>query len=262
MPLFGKSHRHEHESMISEGMRASQPTTGHGMHGQPMAHGANGSTMPMGTTHGTHGRTTQPMTGRGTYGAPMTGHGTHGSTMQPHHDAAMDVHKPGPAPHTAGPHRHDILNKLDPTVDSQSKGVQLVGPGVQPHGHGAASQQHHQPMTAVGGGNYTTAGSGGLTGKHRGKHDKHMMSAPEGSYGPHSSRMGNAVDPMVDSDMDHRGTHRGAHGMSAVPRSGAGLPGPASKTAGPHSSNLLNKLDPAVDHKAVNAPPAQPYRTY
>jgi hypothetical protein len=28
---------------------------------------------------------------------------------------------------------------------------------------------------------------------------------PEGTHGPHSSRLANAVDPTVDSDRDHRG---------------------------------------------------------
>jgi len=49
-------------------------------------------------THGTHGT-----------------HGTHSSTG------------PGPAPHTAGPHKGDMLNKLDPRVDSDLDGSKTVG---------------------------------------------------------------------------------------------------------------------------------------
>ena len=30
---------------------------------------------------------------------------------------------PGPAPHTAGPHRSDLMNKLDPKVNSKMEGV-------------------------------------------------------------------------------------------------------------------------------------------
>jgi hypothetical protein len=34
---------------------------------------------------------------------------------------------PGPAPNTAGPHKHDILNKLDPRVDSNMDGSKTIG---------------------------------------------------------------------------------------------------------------------------------------
>jgi hypothetical protein len=36
---------------------------------------------------------------------------------------------PGPAPHTAGPHRYDLLNKLDPRVDSDLDGSPTIGGG-------------------------------------------------------------------------------------------------------------------------------------
>ena len=50
---------------------------------------------------------------------------------------------PGPAPYTAGPHRQDILNKLDPTVDSLHGGTQILGPGVQPASH--QTYRQHAP---------------------------------------------------------------------------------------------------------------------
>ncbi|KAI2640296.1 hypothetical protein GGS21DRAFT_506085 [Xylaria nigripes] len=34
---------------------------------------------------------------------------------------------PGPAPNTAGPHKHDIMNKMDPRVDSNLDGSRTVG---------------------------------------------------------------------------------------------------------------------------------------
>lgn len=45
----------------------------------------------------------------------------------------------GPAPKTAGPHKYDILNKLDPSVDSKTGTTATgYGPGVEttpgPHG--------------------------------------------------------------------------------------------------------------------------------
>jgi hypothetical protein len=33
----------------------------------------------------------------------------------------------GPAPHTAGPHKSDLMNKLDPRVDSDLDGSKTVG---------------------------------------------------------------------------------------------------------------------------------------
>lgn len=89
---------------------------------------------------------------------------------------------------------------------------------------------------------------------------------PEGTAGPHSSRVGNAADPRIDSDLDssrHTGTtHTGvAHtgnthgtgvtGAPAYSATGAGVgtgtSHSATTTAGPHSSNVANKLDPRID---------------
>lgn len=151
---------------------------------------------------------------------------------------------PGPAPFTAGPHKHDILNKLDPRVDSQSGGMQVLGSGFQaaPVAGSQAYSQVNQPShvpatgsavpaTGAGGHAYGT-GVGTTTGvphksrvaneldprvdttnTHTGRHAmtggagmpaSGMRDMPEGTYGPHSTRMGNALDPRVDSDADHR----------------------------------------------------------
>jgi len=98
----------------------------------------------------------------------------------------------------------------------------------------------------------------------------------EGVHGPHSSRVANAADPRVDSDLDgsHRGTgvtgthtgngmtgtahtgtgvagtHTGNGGLTGTSHTGNGLTGNngySSTTAGPHSSNIANKVDPRVD---------------
>ncbi|KAI1344874.1 hypothetical protein F5Y15DRAFT_363943 [Xylariaceae sp. FL0016] len=55
---------------------------------------------------GTHGTT-------GTHGVT----GTHGAVGS----------GPGPAPHTAGPHKSDMMNKMDPRVDSNLDGSKTVG---------------------------------------------------------------------------------------------------------------------------------------
>ncbi|KAK3998004.1 hypothetical protein QBC44DRAFT_47472 [Cladorrhinum sp. PSN332] len=195
----------------------------------------------------------------------------------------------GPAPSTAGHHSHDIMNKLDPRVDSthdkqamptqnqpvhSSRLANTLDPRVDSR---TANAQISQPTM------HGAAGHGPATG-----------SGPrEGTYGPHSSRAANALDPRVDSDLDSRGMRTGnavgggytpgMMGTGAAAGAGAGgagmhrnagpnaaisgthhstaagynnnnmqrgpLPGPAPNTAGPHKSDLLNKLDPRVDCK-------------
>jgi len=88
----------------------------------------------------------------------------------------------------------------------------------------------------------------------------HNNSVPEGTAGPHNSRVANAADPRVDSDLDssrrtgavgagYAGTGTGVTGNNSYSGTGAGLTGTSghATTAGPHSSNLANKVDPRVD---------------
>ncbi|KAH6609649.1 hypothetical protein Trco_002995 [Trichoderma cornu-damae] len=98
-------------------------------------------------------------------------------------------------------------------------------------------------------------------------HSDDKTGQPEGTHGPHSSRVANAADPRVDSDRDHRealGRHDGsyttggdnysyggvdstAQGSRGNEFGSTGATGPASKTAGMHKSNMMNKADPRVD---------------
>jgi hypothetical protein len=96
--------------------------------------------------------------------------------------------------------------------------------------------------------------------------------APEGSHGPHDSRVANAADPRVDSDRDGShtagrttgthttgthttGTHTtGTTGTTGFGRTaghgeyGSGLgTGSAEGAHGPHSSRIANAADPRVD---------------
>ncbi|KAK4443881.1 hypothetical protein QBC34DRAFT_416302 [Podospora aff. communis PSN243] len=221
----------------------------------------------------------------------------------------------GPAPTTAGHHKHDILNKLDPRVDStqdrrpaesmlnptggaggnnnipagtygphNSRIANALDPRVDSDLDGRAQRGGGMP------GSGTTPGMGmgtGMTGAAAagsagyGAGNAHV-GAPEGTYGPHNSRMANALDPRVDSDRDGRGgngmmgqsggmmggqTHTGsgyphsgmtqtqqgeygsggAYGQPTVGGQQAGYGG--SGGAGPHKSGLMNKLDPRVDSK-------------
>ncbi|KAK3939370.1 hypothetical protein QBC46DRAFT_388063 [Diplogelasinospora grovesii] len=149
----------------------------------------------------------------------------------------------GPAPTTAGPHRHDVLNKLDPRVDSTADHVPAGAAGHR-HGLGAGAGAGAGAGTAMHGANVGYRGTGptATTGAMVGGN------APEGTYGPHSSRVANALDPRVDSDADHM-TSAGrttAPGMTAGAGTVAGTGAPAG-TYGPHSSRIANVLDPRVD---------------
>ncbi|KAH7326146.1 hypothetical protein B0I35DRAFT_405433 [Stachybotrys elegans] len=84
-------------------------------------------------------------------------------------------------------------------------------------------------------------------------------SAPEGSHGPHASRVGNAADPRIDSDRDGRAAHTtttGAHDGTYTSgdnytyggNTSSGLTGSHTTGTGPvHNSNAANKLDPRTN---------------
>jgi hypothetical protein len=137
----------------------------------------------------------------------------------------------------------------------------------------------------------TGAGYGSTTGTGAG-YSSTGNGVPEGTAGPHSSRLANALDPRgkyhlfmclgnsanfqtVDSDLDssrHTGTHTGAGLTGAGPGYGStgthtgthagnhmgnrhtGDTGGISNStnAGPHNSNSANKLDPRVDSNLSN----------
>jgi len=159
-----------------------------------------------GTTHTGHG-TTGGFTGTG---AGVTG--TSGST-------------------NAGPHNSNIVNKLDPTVDSDLDGSRNLG---------ASSGQRTAGYSGTNAGNNfgsNTGTSGGIS--------------SSTNAGPHDSNLANKVDPRVDSDLSSTGNRHGASttggilgssGTHATPGSGT-----AQNTAGPHNSDTLNKFDPRVD---------------
>ncbi|TLD25010.1 hypothetical protein PspLS_05576 [Pyricularia sp. CBS 133598] len=96
----------------------STGTTGTGMTG---SHGTSGMT----GSHGTSGMTSSNNYGSsglgstGTTGTGMTG--SHGTT------GGLGSTGPGPASNTAGPHKSDMMNKVDPRVDSDLDGSKTVG---------------------------------------------------------------------------------------------------------------------------------------
>ncbi|KAK4149956.1 hypothetical protein C8A00DRAFT_37445 [Chaetomidium leptoderma] len=72
--------------------------------------------------------------------------------------------------------------------------------------------------------------------------DKSHHDQPEGTSGPHSSRVANAADPRVDSDRDHSSTI-GAGRTHGAPEG----------TYGPHGSRVANAADPRVDSDRDNS---------
>jgi len=167
----------------------------------------------------------------------------------------------GPAPTTAGHHKHDVLNKLDPRVDStqdrrpaatmQTPGSINIPAGTYgPHnsrianaldprvdsdldgraqrGGGMPNTSTSGPAMAGGNGNGMGMGMGMTSAAAAGSAGYGTRGAPEGTYGPHSSRMANALDPRVDSDRDGpRGgttTTTGHHGSSSGYPHDGGMP--------------------------------------
>jgi len=70
----------------------------------------------------------------------------------------------------------------------------------------------------------------------------------EGVAGPHNSRVANAVDPRVDSDLDGSRNAGAATGTSGYGTGVTGThTGTAEGVAGPHNSRVANAVDPRVD---------------
>jgi hypothetical protein len=124
-----------------------------------------------------------------------------------------------------------LVNKLDPTVDSDLDGSRNMG---------AASTQRTAGYSGTTAGNNLHSNTGTTGG---------ISSST--NAGPHDSNLANKVDPRVDSDLSNTGNRHGASttggifgssGTHATPGSGT-----AQNTAGPHNSDTLNKIDPRVD---------------
>lgn len=209
-------------------------------------------------------------------GSHTVGTGAGHNLTSGHHGVGSGVGS-GPAPNTAGPHQSDMLNRMDPRVDSDRDNSRTLG-GNPPTGTNVpeGTYGHHNSRIAnaadpridsdhdrtTGLNAHGTSGTsgistlGGTTAGHglTGTHGTHGTS--EGLHGPHGSRVANALDPRVDSDRDHGAAHTGSHATSTgdhvAGAAGAALggvkhTGPAPNTAGPHSHDILNKLDPRVD---------------
>jgi hypothetical protein len=150
----------------------------------------------------------------------------------------------------AGLHSSNLANKADPRVDSDrdhraagttgafgSSHTAGAGTGVGHTGTAGTSSAFHPTSTGA------VGGAGGTT-----------LNSASTATGPHRSAAANKVDPKVDSDRDHRGSHAAsATGPGKLLFSTRNFilltvcQSPAPNTAGPHKSDMLNKLDPRVD---------------
>jgi len=230
-------------------------TTGFGTTGRTAGHGEFGSSGlgTSGTTEGAHGphssrvantldpRVDSDRDGSKTVGnAATTGYGS-SSGFGTGHNTAEGTH---------GPHSSRAANTLDPRVDSDRDGSRTAGSSATT-GFGSSGLGHSTGTTGFGT-TGRTAGHGEF-----GSSGLGTSGTTEGAHGPHNSRMGNTLDPRVDSDRDGSKTVGGNAGHHLT--SG---PGPAPKTAGPHSSDVANKLDPRVDSDRDGSKTLGADRTY
>ncbi|KAK4463444.1 hypothetical protein QBC42DRAFT_198961 [Cladorrhinum samala] len=216
--------------------------------------------------------------GSNTYGnSRTTGYGTASSGFGTGHNTAEGAH---------GPHSSRVANAMDPRVDSDRDGSRTAGNSATT-GYGSSGLGHSTGTHGIGStGTHGIGSTGthgiGSTGTHGefGSSGLGSSGTAEGIHGPHNSRVGNAMDPRVDSDRD--GSHTagrtaghnefGTHGVGSTGTHTAGThnagnhftsgPGPAPHTAGPHSNDMANKLDPRVDSDRDGSKTLGADRTY
>lgn len=136
----------------------------------------------------------------------------------------------GPAPSTAGFHKHDILNKLDPRVDStmdhQPVAAMVATEGTYDHGgpHNSRvanaldprvdsardASYHHsgslgESMHGAAGPSSLSSAAAAATGSHHAYGNRQHHILPEDTYGPSQpSRLANTLDPHVDPNHNNR----------------------------------------------------------
>ena len=238
---------HEHERQRGTGTGAYDNTTGSSGHhlGRDTAVGAGGVGL---AEHEHHKHQGERGTGTGNYDntAGSSGHhlgrdaavgaGGVGLAEHEHHrheqGATGTSTLPGPAPNTAGPHKQDWLNKLDPRVNADPNGPQTSGHGpFKVDSRTAATGKPYDPTSG-----YTANPA------HHG-----IQTVPDGSHGGSSHLGRDAAGAGVvgagayEADKHHHNTRDENLGQTGS----SGITG--QSTAGPHSSNIANRADPTVD---------------
>lgn len=168
---------------------------------------------------------TPPEALRAAASLPVATTGVAAAAPVPGHDYSQGS-SVGETSSTAGPHKSNLLNKLDPRVDSDQDGSRTYGavPGTlggTSHGTtgGGMEPGYSSVPTGIAGPTATGATGSGY------------------SSGPHSSTIANRLDPRVDSDRDGSrtlgasGTH---HGPSMATVGGTAAAGAAAYEIGRH----------------------------
>jgi hypothetical protein len=137
-------------------------------------------------THDSEQRKNEYETRSGAYGS-----GGDASGSQAGRAAAASTDLPGPAPHTAGPHRYDWMNKLDPRVDANPETVKSST--ADGRSNIAESDRHYGRDAAVG------AGVGGVGGAAYGSTKKGHTKTDSGVAGisPTTTTYPTASDPYT-----------------------------------------------------------------
>ncbi|KAJ0353772.1 hypothetical protein KNSL1_001800 [Colletotrichum chrysophilum] len=196
----GHGHNRTGEQDTQNPYWGSMGCESHGVIGSADSSGLTGSNARAGYndpagTHGPHGNRAENLADprvdydrdhRGAPGTGLTGSNVHNSNVRTGYDDPSGTH---------GPHNTRTGNLADPRVDSDRDHRGAPGTGLSGTTHGATHGTHG------------THGTSGLSNSNfRTGYDD-----PEGTHGPHSGRVANAVDPRVDSDRDHRGAPYGAN---------------------------------------------------
>ncbi|THV78759.1 hypothetical protein D6D29_07417 [Aureobasidium pullulans] len=176
-----------------------------------------------------HGRDAALAGGAGVGTTAVVGSGLHGYN----HGGRTET---DPASKTIGPHKSNVMNILDPRVQPEPekmKDRETSGPynsdamnTLDPRVNSKQTEQSHLGRDAAVG-----AGAAGVAGAGAYEYGQHRAGATQqdpASYttGPHSSNLGNVVDPRVQPQPEKM------HDRT---------------TTGPHQSNMMNRADPRVD---------------
>ncbi|KUL91485.1 hypothetical protein ZTR_01476 [Talaromyces verruculosus] len=186
--------------------------------------------------------------GRNAFGPASTADTTTKSFEQSQNEStatSTTAHGAGSTNH--GPHNSNLMNKLDPRVDSD-RDHRATHSGMTGHSTGTTGVT----MGAGAGG----MGAGSMGTSTTGHHGHGMGAGTTTTAGPHGSNLANKMDPRVDSDRSTYG-FTGQHGTtSGTGMTGTGMTGhnynTRSTNAGPHDSNMANKMDPRVDSDMDN----------
>ena len=196
----------------------------HGAHGHRaetagVAGGAGGSALGVDdSSRGQQGTTPGATTGAG-YGSSST-----------------DIRDPsaGPAPNTAGPHKSDMLNKLDPRVDSDLSKQGHKNIGADSSGLGSSTSGTTDPYSSQGTGHHhsqeTAVGGAGLAGAAAYEGDKHHR-RNEPNLAESTSGIGSRANPYSSSAIDPR-VGSGRSGLDSTPTTGTGRGNHSGRDAG------------------------------